>query len=110
MNTKNVIFGLLALIFSACAEKGTREIKGEFLYSADAAVIKGDSFIYGVEIDDKTMQLADSVKRYKKDEFDMVPVEIEGVLSEKEKGAEGWDTIVQIKKILSVSPPLTKPE
>ena len=105
MKVKIAFLSLFALLFLACAEKGSREIEGEFLYSADAAVIKGDSFIYGVKIDDKMMQLADSVKRYKKDDFDMIPVKIEGILSEKEKGTEGWDTVVKIEKIVSVSPP-----
>ena len=105
MTIKKIFFSFLLFLFLACAKENTREVDGEFLVVADAAVIKGDNFIYGVKVDDKMKELADQVKKYKKDVFDMVPVKIEGVLTEKKSGAEGWDTIVTIKKIISVSPP-----
>ena len=38
-------------------------IKGEFIYIADAAVLKGDNFIYGVKIDAKAQELAERVSR-----------------------------------------------
>ncbi len=104
MKAKILILSMFSLFFLACAKETTREIDGEFLYIADAAVIKGDNFIYGVKVDQKMMELADQVKKYKKDNFDMIPVKVEGILSEKEKGAEGWDTIVEIKKIISITP------
>ena len=77
--------------------------KGEFLYLADAAVLKGDNFIYGVTIDDTMQQLADQVKSIKKDDFDMVPVIVKGSLSKKAEGAEGWDEIITITEIINVS-------
>lgn len=105
MKIKIIFTGLLVLLFLGCAKDGTREIDGEFLYIADAAVIKGDGFIYGVEMDEKMMELANQVKKFKRDDFDMVPVKIVGILSEKSQESEGWDTIVKIQKIISVSPP-----
>ncbi len=77
--------------------------KGEFLYLADAAVLKGDNFIYGVTIDETMHQLADQVKSIKKDEFDMVPVIVKGNITKKPEGAEGWDEIITITEIVNVS-------
>lgn len=81
----------------------TRTFEGEFLYLADAAVLKGDNFIYGVTIDDTMHQLADQVKSVKQDDFDMVPVIVKGSLSKKAEGAEGWDEIITITEIVNVS-------
>ncbi len=84
-------------------ETSNQTFRAEFLYIADAAVLKGDNFIYGVTIDKMMHKLADQVKPIKKDEFDMVPVIVTGILSKKAEGAEGWDDIVTIKEILHVS-------
>jgi hypothetical protein len=99
-------FGLFFLLFGCAGSKenNENEIKGDFIYIADAAVIKGDDFIYGVEIDSMLMDLVKKAEPFKKGTFDMVPVVIEGDLNLKEKNAEGWDTIVKITKIVTVGP------
>jgi len=76
---------------------------GEFIYMADAAVLKGDQFIYGVALDCMTEKLAKQVEPVKGDEFDMVPVVIKGVIKPKEEGTEGWDEFITITEIVSVS-------
>lgn len=80
----------------------TQEIKADFIYLDDAAVLKGTDFIYGVKIDDMAMKLAEQVNPIKKEEFDMVPVVVTGVINKKEENEEGWDEIVTIKEIVSV--------
>lgn len=77
--------------------------RGEFLLLADGAVLKGDSFIYGVTIDEMTKKLGESVKPVKRDSFDMVPVFVRGIVSPKPEGADGWDEIITIKEIISIS-------
>jgi hypothetical protein len=77
--------------------------RGEFLLLADGAVLKGDSFIYGVTIDEMTQKLAERVKPVKRDSFDMVPVFVRGTVSPKAEGTEGWDEIITIKEIISIS-------
>ncbi|NND63434.1 MAG: hypothetical protein HKN48_09600 [Flavobacteriaceae bacterium] len=77
--------------------------KGEFIYLADGAVLKGTNFIYGVTLDDMASELADRVAPVKKEEFDMVPVVVKGIISKKEEGAEGWDEIITITEIVAVS-------
>ncbi len=100
------IYAFLGLffLFSGCAESNKNEIKGDFIYIADAAVIKGDDFIYGIEIDSILMELVKKTEPLKKGIFDMVPVVIEGDLHLKEKNTEGWDTIIKLTKIITVGP------
>ena len=79
------------------------EIQAEFIYIQDAAVLKGKSFIYGVELDDKAKELAEQVKKYKKDQYDMVPVVVKGLVKPNPV-KDGWKEIVEIQEILKVLP------
>ncbi|MBB4118243.1 hypothetical protein GGR32_000517 [Mesonia hippocampi] len=81
----------------------TQILKGEFLYMADAAVLKGDDFIYGVVLDSMVMKLSKKVAPFKKDDYDMIPVIVRGVI--KPNLEEGWDEVLEIKEILNVSKP-----
>ena len=74
--------------------------EGDFIFLEDAAVLKGDKFIYGVTIDDLSKQLADKVKASKSSDFDMVPVAVKGNVSQKPEGQEGWDEILTITEIV----------
>lgn len=76
--------------------------KGDFIYITDAAVLKGEKFIYGVTLDEMTSELADRVKSVKESDFDMVPVAVKGVISPKPEGQEGWDEIITITEIVMV--------
>lgn len=83
-------------------------LKGEFIYVDSAAVLKGSSFIYGVQIDSMAKKLTMRVDSLKRNEFDMVPVVLKGVIKQNNK-EEGWDEIVTIKKIIKVSKPVSDP-
>jgi uncharacterized lipoprotein NlpE involved in copper resistance len=86
--------------------KRPKLFKGEFIYTADAAVLKGANYIYAVKLDSMTMELAKQVEPIKKDEFDMVPVVVQGSVSPNpalKEGKEGWEQIITIERIVSVS-------
>lgn len=85
------------------AKDSISTIEGEFIYLADAAVLKGRNFIYGVELDSVSLKLADSIESLKRDEFHMVPVKVRGKIIQN-SGREGWEELVQIKEILEISP------
>ncbi len=102
--SKIYTFFILFFLLFGCTGNNENEIKGDFIYIADAAVIKGDDFVYGVEIDSMLMELVKETEPFKNSNFDMVPVIIEGDLLLKEKNTEGWDTIVKLTKIISVGP------
>ena len=76
--------------------------RGDFIFLKDAAVLKGDNFIYGVSIDELSKQLAERVKEVKDSDFDMVPVAEKGKISQKQEGQEGWDEILTITEIVLV--------
>ena len=82
---------------------GGSEISAEFIYIQDAAVLKGQSFIYGVVLDDKAKELAEKVKSFKKDQYDMVPVVVNGIIKPNPV-SDGWKEIVEIKEIVKVLP------
>lgn len=113
-----VILAVFSLVLTACQNEDKKELSpepeaekvpdsiqtlsGQFIYVADAAVLRGEDFIYEVKIDSMAQQLADQVKPYKKEDFDMVPVKIRGKVSPNTR-REGLDEMVEIREILDVS-------
>lgn len=79
--------------------------KGQFIYYADAAVLQTKDDIYGVVINEKMHELDGLVKKFKTEDTDMVPVEVEGLLIPKLKNEEGWPYRVDIKKIVNIFKP-----
>ncbi len=80
--------------------------RGEFILTGEAAVLKGKDFIYAVILDTMARELATKVAPIKKDEFDMVPVIVTGIVSENPAFTDGedvWEEAITIKKILNVS-------
>jgi hypothetical protein len=87
---------------------GVTLLKGDFIYYADAAVLQTKTEVYGVVIDEKMHELDKQVQTYKKEDTDMVPVEIRGKIIPKPENEEGWPFRVEIEEILNISAP--KPE
>ena len=77
--------------------------QGDFIYVADAAVLKGKNFIYGVALNDMATELAKQVKPIQESEFDMVEVTVKGTIAPKPEEQEGWDEIITITEIVKVS-------
>ena len=78
-------------------------LEGEYIYVADAAVLKGKNFIYGVVLDNKASELAEKIAPMKKEQYDMVPVKIAAVVKPN-PAKEGWEQVIEIKQILEVYP------
>ncbi len=122
---KKVLFILLtALILSGCKNDQNKDnqsidtdssertvkqrdgltlLKGDFLYTADAAVLQTHREVYGVVIDKKMHELDEMAQQFKQSSFDWVKVEIRGKISAKPEGEEGWPNRIEIKEIISVS-------
>ncbi|RZS99367.1 hypothetical protein [Aquimarina brevivitae] len=100
------------LFFSCNSEKKESDtadatlIRGEFILSDGAAVIKGEDFIYGVEITELTNELAKRVAPLQREQYDMVPVVVRGVIKKNEE--DGWEEIVELKEIIGVTNPTSK--
>lgn len=87
---------------------GLTLLKGDFVLYDDAAILQTHREFYGVFITDKTMELNQLVKKYKKAETDMIPVEIRGKISTEKHDKIMWPNKVEIVEILNVFEP--KPE
>lgn len=98
---------LLSLLFAAFSCKNEKKnyttIEAEYIFVSDAAVLKGKNFIYGVVLDEKASELSKKVEPMKKDQYDMVPVVVNGIIKEN-PNKEGWEKIVEIKEIVEVLP------
>jgi hypothetical protein len=114
---KKIIFLLLiSLVFTSCKEDkvtktetsventndGFTLLEGNFVYYEDAAVLQTPTSIFGVILNENTMQLAKEAKAFQKEATDMVKVRIKGLIEKKPEDTEGWDYNINIKKIISV--------
>ncbi len=82
--------------------------QGEFIFTPEASVFKGNSFVYGVKMNDLAKELGTKVGAIKKGDYDMVPVVVRGEVTPKPEGTEGWDEILTITEIINVSDTPTK--
>lgn len=113
------LFGLLilsSLLFS-CQDDGRKELmeqpevekvpdsiqvlEGGFIYVADAAVLRGESFVYGVTLDSMSQVLADKVALVKSDDFEMIPVKVRAKIKPNPQ-QEGWEEVIEIQEIIEV--------
>jgi len=116
-------FVLFALVLSVIACKNTEEkteettttevqasetFQGDFIMNGDVGVLMGKNFIYGVTINDMAKTLAEKAETIKKTEFDMIGVEVEGVVSKNESTTSEWENVITITKIVSVNPAPTE--
>jgi hypothetical protein len=107
----------LALTVFSCQDEGRQDLMnqpeaetvpdsiqtltGEFIYAGDAAVLRGNDFVYGVTIDSMSKVLAEKIKPYKKEDFDMVSVKVKGKIVPSSR-QEGWSENLEIREILEI--------
>ncbi|MCG9971263.1 hypothetical protein [Christiangramia crocea] len=113
------LFGvlLITLVFFSCQNEERKELMeqpevekvpdsiqvltGEIVYGTDAAVIRGDNFVYGVTMDSLSKILASKVAPLKSDDFDMIPVTVKAkILPNPER--EGWEEVIEIREIIEI--------
>lgn len=89
---------------------GSTQYTGDFIYTPEAAVLTGKSFIYGVELNELALALAEKVALIKNDKHDNVTVTVLGEVSPKPEGQDGWDEIITITHIIDVGDTPTRPD
>jgi len=89
-------------------EQQFKTYQGEFIHVDTAAVLKGNSYIYGIKMDSITTALINEVEPLKKDPYDVVNITVKGELQPNDQ--EGWEEILTIKSVEKVYPPNTKQE
>ena len=103
---KIVLFYFSIFIFGCNVEPKNQESQsffGEFLYYNDAAVLNTGQKIYGVVIDDDMFELYSYCEKLMRNQYDMVPVYIKGVVSKNNK--EGWENLIKITSVDSLVNP-----
>ena len=107
---RTLIFIKLIAFATSCTQSPKKtdsnpQFYGEFLYLADAAVLNTGTEIYGVIIDDKMLELQELCSPIKRDEYDMIPVYVKGMVENKQPDEEGWDKRIKITSIDSLVNP-----
>lgn len=110
---------ILALAISAfsCQDEGRQDLlnqpetekvpdsiqtlTGEFIYAGDAAILRGNDFVYGVTIDSMSKVLAEQVQPFKKEDFDMVSVKVKGKIVPNPR-QDGWNENIEIREIIEI--------
>ena len=103
---KSILLIVISLLIISCKKEKdveTTVIRGEFILIDGTGVIKGEDFIYGVVINDEANELNEKIKPLQREEFDMVPVVVNGVI--KPNTEEGWPEVVEIIEIVGVTEP-----
>ncbi|GHA35944.1 hypothetical protein GCM10007103_16750 [Salinimicrobium marinum] len=121
MKEKVLALLLCLFLFSACGDSGDDEmesmepeavadsiptLEGQFIFLSNEAILKGESFIYGVAIDSVSLNLAEKVKPFKNESFDMVPVKVKAKIL-KNSSTRGWNETIEIREVLEL--PESKP-
>ncbi len=74
-------------------------LKGEFVYGKDAAVIRGDNFVYGVTLDSMSNALSEKIAPLKSDDFEMIPVTVKAKILPN-PARKGWEEVIEILEIV----------
>ncbi|MFD1094377.1 hypothetical protein [Salegentibacter chungangensis] len=117
MIKKLAVLLMVLSFFYACQDEGRKQmtsepeaeevpdsiqvLTGQFIYVADAAVLRGEDFVYGVTIDSMSQVLSERVKPLKKEDFDMVPVTVKAWIRPNPE-QEGWEETIEIQEIIEV--------
>ncbi len=76
-------------------------LKGEFVYGKDAAVLRGDNFVYGVTLDSMSNALSEKIAPLKSDDFEMIPVTVKAKILPN-PARKGWEEVIEILEIVEV--------
>lgn len=114
---KKFIFILtLLFVFSGCENDGGDPViqekvmtsqdsilnyKGSFIMAGNAAVLKGDKFIFQVKMDSVARDLKDSLANYTTKTKSVIPVEIRGKVTTNPQPM-GYSQLIEIKEVIKI--------
>ena len=75
--------------------------EGNFIMAGDAAVLKGNKFVYEVKMDSTAMEFKDSLKSYKASQDGIVPVKVRGKVT-KNFSASSYSQLLKITEVLEI--------
>ncbi len=82
-------------------------VTGNFIFAENEAFLRGEDFIYNVEIDSLSRNLARQVEPYKAEDFDMIPVKVKGKIKSSPRQT-GIKENIELREIIAVLADSTK--
>ena len=76
-------------------------VSGKFIFTEKDAILRGDDFIYNVEIDSLSRNLGKQVEAYKTDDFEMVPVKVKGKIKQSPRQT-GIKKNIELREIVAI--------
>ncbi|MCL6219642.1 hypothetical protein [Zunongwangia pacifica] len=82
-------------------------VVGKFVFTEKDAILRGENFIYNVEIDSLSRNLGKQVEAYKTDDFEMIPVKVKGKLKQSPRQT-GIKRNIELREIVAILADSTK--
>ena len=103
---KKLVFLTLFMFSFGCKNNSEKlsTIKGSYIFFEDAAVLQTQEEIYGVYMNEKTLELNEKAKALKAKASEIIYVELKGTISTDEDEKIKWEKKFDIKEIISVLP------
>ena len=76
-------------------------VSGKFIFTEKDAILRGDDFIYNVEIDSLSRNLGKQVEAYKTDDFEMVPGKVKGKIKQSPRQT-GIKKNIELREIVAI--------
>lgn len=83
------------------AEDSIQVYDGNFITAGNAAVLKGNQFVYQVKIDSISTLLKEDLKDYKDNNGGIFPVKVKGKVIDNPMPA-GYSQVIEIKEVLEI--------
>jgi len=102
---KKLVFLILFILSFGCKNNSEQlsTIKGSYIFFEDAAVLQTKDEIYGVYMNEKTLELNEKAKALKAKTSEIIYVELKGNISTEEDEKIKWEKKFDIVEIISVS-------
>jgi hypothetical protein len=103
---KKLVLSSLFVISFGCKNNSEQlsTLKGSYIFFDDAAVLQTKDEIYGVFMNEKTIELNTKAKAVQTSPEEVIYVELKGNISTEEDEKIKWEKKFDIKKIISVIP------
>lgn len=75
--------------------------KGNFISVGNSAVLKGDQFVFQVQLDSVTADLKKSFNEYTLENATIVPVEVKGKVIDSKKST-GYSQVIEITEVVKI--------
>jgi len=83
------------------AQDSVPTVTGKFIFTEEDAILRGDDFIYNVEIDSLSRVLAKQIEAYKTDDFQMIPVKVKGKIKQSPRQT-GIKKNIELREIVAI--------